>query len=164
MRLKSSTISIIYQKSLKVKPGVTQQKQTKPNKDKDSVPSPSPEKKEQGGQDKDKKKKKKKKKGSGGSGKVTNLMSVDAQRLQDLMSYVSILFSAPFQITLALYFLFHELGSAVFAGVTVMIVMIPVTYVVSKYIKQQQRNLMEVKDSRIKVTQEILSGMSILKM
>lgn len=43
-------------------------------------------------------------------GEIVNLMSVDAQRFMDLMPYLNVLWSAPLQIILALYFLYGTLG------------------------------------------------------
>ena len=43
-------------------------------------------------------------------GEIVNLMSVDAQRFMDLISYVCMIWSAPYQIGLAIYFLYQELG------------------------------------------------------
>lgn len=38
-------------------------------------------------------------------GEIVNLMSVDAQRFMDLATYINMIWSAPLQVTLALYFL-----------------------------------------------------------
>ena len=43
-------------------------------------------------------------------GEIVNLMSVDAQRLMDLMAYVNLIWSSPLQIGLAIYFLYDILG------------------------------------------------------
>ena len=43
-------------------------------------------------------------------GEIVNLMAVDAQRFMDLASYICLLWSAPYQIILAIYFLYQELG------------------------------------------------------
>jgi hypothetical protein len=43
-------------------------------------------------------------------GEIVNLMSVDAQRFMDLTAYLNMIWSAPLQIGLALYFLWHTLG------------------------------------------------------
>lgn len=43
-------------------------------------------------------------------GEIVNLMSVDAQRFMDLVIYINMLWSAPLQISLALYFLWGLLG------------------------------------------------------
>lgn len=49
-------------------------------------------------------------------GEIVNLMAVDAQRFMDLTAYINMLWSAPLQITLALYFLWDLLGPSVLAG------------------------------------------------
>uniref|UniRef100_A0A4W5R9F2 ABC-type glutathione-S-conjugate transporter n=1 Tax=Hucho hucho TaxID=62062 RepID=A0A4W5R9F2_9TELE len=58
-------------------------------------------------------------------GEIVNLMSVDAQRFMDLTTFLNMLWSAPLQIILALYFLWQNLGPSVLAGVAVMILLIP---------------------------------------
>lgn len=66
---------------------------------------------------------------SGGrtTGQYVNLLAVDAQRLQDLMTYVHILWSAPLQICIALFLLFRLLGLAAFGGLAVMLLNGPLT-------------------------------------
>lgn len=49
-------------------------------------------------------------------GEIVNLMAVDAQRFMDLTTYINMLWSAPLQIALALYFLWDLLGPSVLAG------------------------------------------------
>lgn len=49
-------------------------------------------------------------------GEIVNLMAVDAQRFMDLVTYINMLWSAPLQIGLALYFLWDILGPSVLAG------------------------------------------------
>lgn len=49
-------------------------------------------------------------------GEIVNLMAVDAQRFMDLTAYINMLWSAPLQIGLALYFLWDILGPSVLAG------------------------------------------------
>lgn len=43
-------------------------------------------------------------------GEIVNLMSVDAQKFMDLTTYINMIWSAPLQISLALYFLWDLLG------------------------------------------------------
>jgi ATP-binding cassette subfamily C (CFTR/MRP) protein 1 len=43
-------------------------------------------------------------------GEIVNLMSVDAQRFVDLTAYLNMIWSAPLQIAVALYFLWDTLG------------------------------------------------------
>jgi ATP-binding cassette subfamily C (CFTR/MRP) protein 1 len=46
-------------------------------------------------------------------GEIVNLMSVDAQRFMDLTTYLNMIWSAPLQIALALYFLWNILGMCI---------------------------------------------------
>uniref|UniRef100_A0A8C3UXW1 Canalicular multispecific organic anion transporter 2 n=1 Tax=Catharus ustulatus TaxID=91951 RepID=A0A8C3UXW1_CATUS len=87
-------------------------------------------------------------------GEIVNLMSVDAQRFMDLMTFLNMLWSAPLQIFLALYFLWQTLGPSVLAGVAVMVLLIPFNSV----------EQMRYKDSRIKLMNEILGGIKVLKL
>uniref|UniRef100_A0A669EIM4 Canalicular multispecific organic anion transporter 2 n=1 Tax=Oreochromis niloticus TaxID=8128 RepID=A0A669EIM4_ORENI len=89
-------------------------------------------------------------------GEIVNLMSVDAQRFMDLTTFLNMLWSAPLQIMLALYFLWQILGPSVFAGVAVMILLIPF----NAFIVEQ----MQHKDARIKLMNEILNGIKVLKL
>ncbi|XP_065206730.1 multidrug resistance-associated protein 1-like isoform X3 [Planococcus citri] len=97
-------------------------------------------------------------------GEIVNLMSVDAQRFVDLMAYLNMLWSAPLQIVLALFFLWQILGPSVLAGLAVMIILIPVNGWVASKIKSLQFKQMKNKDSRVKLMNEILSGIKVLKL
>lgn len=72
------------------------------------------------------------------AGEMVNLMSVDAQRLMDLMTYVNTVWSAPLQIIVSLYFLYNTMGVSILAGVGVMILLIPVNLLVSRFARSIQ--------------------------
>ena len=57
-------------------------------------------------------------------------MSVDAQRFMSLMTYLHLIWSAPLQIVLAIVFLYIAMGPSVFAGVGVILLMIPVNAII----------------------------------
>ncbi|XP_069939625.1 multidrug resistance-associated protein 1 isoform X2 [Cherax quadricarinatus] len=97
-------------------------------------------------------------------GEIVNLMAVDAQRFMDLTTYINMLWSAPLQIALALYFLWQILGPSVLAGLAVMIVLIPVNGVIANKTKQLQLSQMKNKDHRVKLMNEILNGIKVLKL
>lgn len=71
-------------------------------------------------------------------GEIVNLMSVDAQRLLELMTYVHILWSGPFQIALALVFLWFTVGPSIFAGFGLMVLLIPVNALIGSFQKKFQ--------------------------
>ncbi|XP_039741515.1 multidrug resistance-associated protein 1 [Pteropus medius] len=97
-------------------------------------------------------------------GEIVNLMSVDAQRFMDLTTYINMIWSAPLQVILALYFLWLNLGPSVLAGVAVMIFMVPLNAVMAMKTKTYQVAHMKSKDNRIKLMNEILNGIKVLKL
>uniref|UniRef100_A0A8B9FJB7 Canalicular multispecific organic anion transporter 2 n=1 Tax=Amazona collaria TaxID=241587 RepID=A0A8B9FJB7_9PSIT len=97
-------------------------------------------------------------------GEIVNLMSVDAQRFMDLMTFLNMLWSAPLQIFLALYFLWQTLGPSVLAGVAVMVLLIPFNSAIAMKTRAFQVEQMRYKDSRIKLMNEILGGIKVLKL
>ncbi|XP_040163161.1 multidrug resistance-associated protein 1 isoform X3 [Anopheles arabiensis] len=97
-------------------------------------------------------------------GEIVNLMAVDAQRFMDLTTYINMIWSAPLQIGLALYFLWQILGPSVLAGLAVMIILIPVNGVIANMIKTLQIKQMKNKDERVKLMNEVLSGIKVLKL
>ncbi|XP_070703342.1 multidrug resistance-associated protein 1 [Pempheris klunzingeri] len=97
-------------------------------------------------------------------GEIVNLMSVDAQRFMDLITYINMIWSAPLQVVLALYFLWQNLGPSVLAGVAVMVLMVPVNAVIAMKTKTYQVAQMKSKDSRIKLMNEMLNGIKVLKL
>ncbi|XP_067162181.1 multidrug resistance-associated protein 1 isoform X3 [Apteryx mantelli] len=97
-------------------------------------------------------------------GEIVNLMSVDAQRFMDLVTYINMIWSAPLQVILALYLLWQNLGPSVLAGVAVMILLVPVNAVMAMKTKTYQVAQMKSKDNRIKLMNEILNGIKVLKL
>ncbi|KAK7506164.1 hypothetical protein BaRGS_00002276, partial [Batillaria attramentaria] len=97
-------------------------------------------------------------------GEIVNLMSVDAQRFMDLMTYFHTIWSGPFQICVSLYFLWQTLGPSVLAGVGVMVLLIPINALIAHKTRQLQVKQMTLKDSRIKLMNEVLNGIKVLKL
>ncbi|CAL8304688.1 unnamed protein product [Lota lota] len=97
-------------------------------------------------------------------GEIVNLMSVDAQRFMDLTTFLNMLWSAPLQIVLALYFLWQNLGPSVLAGLAVMVLLIPLNAAIAVKTRGYQVQQMQHKDARIKLMSEILNGIKVLKL
>ena len=74
-------------------------------------------------------------------GEIVNLMSVDAQRFMDLVTYLHLIWSAPLQIVLSVVFLYIAMGPSVFAGVGVMILMIPINAIIASISRKLQVSL-----------------------
>jgi ATP-binding cassette subfamily C (CFTR/MRP) protein 1 len=97
-------------------------------------------------------------------GEVVNLMSVDAQKLMDLTTYLHILWSGLLQIVIALVMLYSTLGPSIFAGTAVMIIMIPFNAWLAKYSRNFQKIQLGNKDARIKLIDEVLNGIRVIKL
>ncbi|XP_020852474.1 ATP-binding cassette sub-family C member 2 isoform X1 [Phascolarctos cinereus] len=96
-------------------------------------------------------------------GETVNLMSVDAQRFMDMTNFVHMLWSCPLQIALSVFFLWMELGPSILAGLAVMIIFIPINAVLATKSRAIQVDNMKNKDRRLKIMNEVLSGIKILK-
>uniref|UniRef100_A0A9J7XYZ3 ATP-binding cassette, sub-family C (CFTR/MRP), member 3 n=1 Tax=Cyprinus carpio carpio TaxID=630221 RepID=A0A9J7XYZ3_CYPCA len=97
-------------------------------------------------------------------GEVVNLMSVDAQRFMDLTTFLNMLWSAPLQIILAFLSCVQNLGPSVLAGVAVMVLLIPFNAFIAMKTRTYQVEQMKHKDDRIKLMNEILNGIKVLKL
>ncbi|KAJ6164592.1 Metal resistance protein YCF1 [Penicillium chermesinum] len=98
------------------------------------------------------------------TGDIVNHMAVDQQRLTDLTQFGVQLVSAPFQIVLCMISLYNLLGPSMFAGVGVMIFMIPVNGMIARMMKKLQVVQMQNKDSRTRLMTEILNNMKSIKL
>ncbi|KAG2736015.1 hypothetical protein G9P44_000105 [Scheffersomyces stipitis] len=98
------------------------------------------------------------------TGDIVNLMSVDVQRLQDLVQNLQIIWSGPFQIFLCLYSLHGLIGNSMWAGVAIMVVMIPLNAVIARIQKSLQKTQMKNKDERSRLINEILNNIKSLKL
>jgi len=86
-------------------------------------------------------------------GEIVNLMSVDAQRLQDATGYLWMTWSAPLQICIAIAMLWTLLGASVLSGVAIMIILIPINVVIAnKSRKLQVSSLLLFSDMRFLIS------------
>ena len=97
-------------------------------------------------------------------GEITNLMAVDSTRLQELTPYLHAVWYSFFQIAIALVLLWQQVGSASIAAITVIILTIPLTGRVSVYLKTIQKKVSSVRDERVKICNEVLAGMKVIKL
>ncbi|XP_019116392.2 ATP-binding cassette sub-family C member 2 [Larimichthys crocea] len=97
-------------------------------------------------------------------GETVNLMSADAQRFNDVTNFIHLLWSCPLQIILSIVFLWLELGPSVLAGLAVMVLMAPINGLLATKARNIQIENMKFKDKRLKIMNEILNGIKILKL
>nr|XP_042910729.1 multidrug resistance-associated protein 1 [Parasteatoda tepidariorum] len=98
------------------------------------------------------------------SGSISNLLSVDIQRLSYFTYYCAELFTCPIRIIVILVIMWQYIGMATLAGLGVIIFLLPIGYYISRYSEKFTDEQMKVKDTRLKFMNEILSGIKILKL
>ncbi|KAJ1857156.1 hypothetical protein GGF49_002084 [Coemansia sp. RSA 1853] len=98
-------------------------------------------------------------------GGIVTHMSVDSQRVADFTANFSHhLWSSPLQIVLALFLLYRTLGWTVYAGVLAMLISIPTSARLSRSMRALNKLLMGYRDQRMKIMDEVLSGIKIIKL
>ncbi|CAM4856859.1 unnamed protein product [Rotaria socialis] len=98
------------------------------------------------------------------TGEIVNLMSIDASRFGDLTSYIHVLWSGPFQIVLALVLLYRQMQLAIIPGLILLLLLIPMNLYLQRVQKKLTTKQMKLKDQRIKMMNEILNGIKVLKL
>nr|AIU41637.1 ABC transporter family protein [Hevea brasiliensis] len=97
------------------------------------------------------------------SGKITNLMTTDAEALQQVCQSLHTLWSAPFRIIIAMVLLFQQLGVASLLGAVILVLLFPIqTFVISRMQKLSKEGLQRT-DKRIGLMNEILAAMDAVK-
>ena len=98
-----------------------------------------------------------------GSGRVTNVMSVDTERIMDIFTSFHDFWSLPVQIGVALYLLHAQVGLALLAGLGVVVLLIPINALLTNRIAKVSREMMKCKDRRVQLTNEMLHHIRAIK-
>ncbi|KAI7748916.1 hypothetical protein M8C21_031160, partial [Ambrosia artemisiifolia] len=97
------------------------------------------------------------------SGKTMNMITTDANALQQVCNQLHGLWSAPFRIVLSMILLYQQLGIASLVGSLVLILMFPIqTMIVSKMRKLSKEGL-QYTDKRVGLMSEILAAIQTVK-
>ncbi|EME26321.1 Multidrug resistance-associated protein 1 [Galdieria sulphuraria] len=98
-------------------------------------------------------------------GEMVNLIAVDAQRIGlSLFPYLHLLWSGPFQIIVSMIFLYNVIGIAAFAGLALMLALIPLNLVLARIMRRLSQSLMKRKDNRVRAVNEMLLGIRQIKL
>ncbi|KAI8900330.1 P-loop containing nucleoside triphosphate hydrolase protein [Globomyces pollinis-pini] len=97
------------------------------------------------------------------SGKVTNLVSTDTARIEQFINMGHVLWTAPIQFSIITTLLILLLGPAALAGIVLLIVLMPLQKVLMGKLQAVRKEIAPVSDSRVKLIQEIISGIRVIK-
>ncbi|XP_042477665.1 ABC transporter C family member 3-like [Macadamia integrifolia] len=98
------------------------------------------------------------------SGENINLMSVDVERTGLFCWYLHNIWRVPVQVVLALMILYNRIGIASLVAFVSTMILLIANVPLGKLQEKFQRELMDSKDRRMKVTSEALRNMRILKL
>jgi len=97
-------------------------------------------------------------------GEIVNLMSNDTQRYVEVTQFLQQIWSGPFVIVVGLVLLIRLIGVAALAGLVLMIVTIPLQGKMFSWSGKLRREVMIQSDVRIKLMNEILQGIKVIKL
>ncbi|XP_065206378.1 multidrug resistance-associated protein 1-like [Planococcus citri] len=95
---------------------------------------------------------------------IVNLMSVDTFQLQNAVRVLIYFVSLCTQMTVSYLYLWYLLGKSVIVSILVVLGIFLAGYLLTKRMKQLQREEVKNKDIRSRFMQEIFSGIKVLKM
>ncbi|XP_069666131.1 ATP-binding cassette sub-family C member 6 isoform X3 [Haliaeetus albicilla] len=97
-------------------------------------------------------------------GEIVNLVSVDVQKLMDLIIYFNGTWLAPIRIIICFVFLWQLLGPSALTSIAVFLFLLPLNFMITKKRSQFQETQMKHKDERAKLTNAILSDIKVIKL
>lgn len=97
------------------------------------------------------------------TGEIVNLMSNDTQRYVEVTQFLQQIWSGPMVIIVGLILLINLVGVSALVGVGIMIITIPLQAMMFKWAGTLRRQVMQQSDIRIKLTNEILQGIKVIK-
>ncbi|KAG6581465.1 ABC transporter C family member 12, partial [Cucurbita argyrosperma subsp. sororia] len=96
-------------------------------------------------------------------GKITNMMSTDANALQEICQQLHGIWSAPFRIIMSMILLYQQLGVASLFGALTLVLTVPMQTVIFSKMRKQTKKGLQGTDKRVELTNEILAAMDTVK-
>uniref|UniRef100_A0A2S2QZL8 Multidrug resistance-associated protein 4 n=1 Tax=Sipha flava TaxID=143950 RepID=A0A2S2QZL8_9HEMI len=97
-------------------------------------------------------------------GNVVNLLSNDVNRFDVSIIYIHYLWIGPLQMIIVLYFLWQETGMSSLIGMSTFLIFIPLQNILGKNISKIRLKTANKTDERIRLMNEIISGIQLIKM
>ncbi|KAI9326765.1 P-loop containing nucleoside triphosphate hydrolase protein [Zopfochytrium polystomum] len=97
------------------------------------------------------------------SGRVVNMVSTDANRIESFLTVAHILWTGPIQGLVVVAFLVSQIGWAAVAGMSLLVFSTPVTSALYRMLSKVRRSIAPLTDKRVKLTTEALTGIRAIK-
>ena len=92
------------------------------------------------------------------------MMAVDSQRMMGFIQMANYLWADPLVIVIAIILLWQQLGIATLAGIGFMVILMPINGYISTRMRAIGVRVMNMKDKRVKLMNEILNGIKVFKL
>lgn len=96
-------------------------------------------------------------------GMIVNLMSTDSQRISDFTTSWFTIIEAPIELAVGITFLYSLLGTSCLLGLLMIVVTLPLNHYNSMLFARTQEKLMEARDKRVSLMNEVLQGIRQIK-
>ncbi|XP_033725322.1 multidrug resistance-associated protein 1-like [Pecten maximus] len=97
-------------------------------------------------------------------GEIVNLMSVDCQRIQDAFAFLQWIF-AIFAISgIGLYLVWDSMGDGLYGCIVIVVILSVLNIYFGQLQEKYQQGILKFKSNRMKLFNEILNGIKVLKM
>ncbi|KAI0748272.1 multidrug resistance-associated ABC transporter [Daedaleopsis nitida] len=94
---------------------------------------------------------------------IMTLMTTDVDRIAGFAQHLYTIVDAPLEIAIATWFLYYLLGPSCFLGLGVIFLFLPLNHLTGTLVIGTQTNLMQARDERVSLMNEILGGIRMLK-
>ncbi|TPX30915.1 homogentisate 1,2-dioxygenase [Synchytrium microbalum] len=98
------------------------------------------------------------------SGKLLNIMSTDASRMEQVSYNFHLIWSCPYQVVVATVLLLYFIGPSALVGLALLVAYIPIQRSLGNLLTYNRVKANEQADMRIKITQESFSGIRVIKL
>jgi ABC-type multidrug transport system fused ATPase/permease subunit len=98
-----------------------------------------------------------------GTGAIINYISVDLNDIHNAFGYSQLVWGPFLEVALCLLLLYAVIGVAAFAGTAIMLVMTPISSLITKRMSKCEGEVLKKKDERMSITSEVLQGIRIIK-
>mmetsp|Transcript_13658 Transcript_13658/g.13206 ORF Transcript_13658/g.13206 Transcript_13658/m.13206 type:complete len:1517 (+) Transcript_13658:272-4822(+) len=97
------------------------------------------------------------------TGQIVTMFSNDSKQIQTFLLFMNNAIIAPFQIIVALALIYQQVGVTMFIGLGFLLVMIPLNGFIFVELNAVRRRKVQSTDVRVKIMNEILSGIRVIK-
>ncbi|XP_060078897.1 ATP-binding cassette sub-family C member 10-like [Ylistrum balloti] len=98
------------------------------------------------------------------TGEIVNFLGTDTDRMMGFCHCFHALWSLPFETIICMYILYQLVGIAMLGGLVVALILVPINKIISTKQIALGKVLMEQKDKRTKLMNEVLGGIKIIKL